>query len=87
MTPLEALGIISALLALLAFVLNEYGILDKDDISYDALNLVSGVGLFYYAYAIHGVPFMITNAVWALVSGIDVARYFLKKGRAVKSGR
>ena len=85
MTGLEILGICSALLTLSAFIMNQYGYLDKDDIRYDALNMVAGLGLVAYAISIHGVPFILTNSVWSIVSGIDVARYFIRKRRDVKS--
>ena len=85
MNGLELLGILSALLTLSAFIMNQYGYLDKDDIRYDVLNMFSGIGLVIYAISIHGVPFILTNTVWAIVSGIDVAKYFLKRGRGAKS--
>jgi hypothetical protein len=75
MTALEMLGILSALLTLSAFIMNQYGFLDKDDVRYDLMNMFSGIGLVIYAISIHGIPFILTNSVWAIVSGIDVARY------------
>ena len=81
MEPIELLGIGSALLALIAFVGNEYGKLNAKSFWYDALNFLSAAGLFVYAYTEWVVPFMITNSVWAFVSGMDVLRYFLKKRR------
>ena len=79
MSPLELLGIGSALLTLSAFIANEYGWLSNDDFLYDFINLISGSGLFFYAYLSGVVPFMITNSVWALVSGIDVVKHLLKR--------
>ena len=73
------LGILSALLTLSAFIANEYGKLSADSIWYDTINFVSGLGLFIYAYHEGVLPFMLTNGVWALVSGIDVGRYLLHK--------
>ncbi len=82
MDGLEMLGILSALLALTAFIANEYGKLTNESFLYDLLNLLAGLGLVVYAISIHGVPFIITNAVWALISGVDVVRYLVKgKGR------
>ncbi len=78
MEAIEILGIGSALLALVAFVGNEYGQLKASSFWYDALNFLSAAGLFVYAYTEWVVPFMITNSVWALVAGIDVIRYFQK---------
>lgn len=79
MESIEILGIGSALLALIAFVGNQYGRMKASSFWYDALNFLSAAGLFVYAYAEHVVPFMITNSVWAFVSGMDVLRYFLKR--------
>jgi len=78
MNGLEILGILSALMALIAFVLNQYHKWNNDNIWYDTLNLLAGVGLVIYALTIHALPFVLTNSVWAVVSGVDVARYFLK---------
>ena len=78
MAPIEILGIGSALLALIAFAGNEYGFMRATSFWYDALNFLSAVGLFTYAYTQGVVPFMITNSVWAFVSGMDVLRYLLK---------
>ena len=85
MNNLEILGIFSALLTLSAFIMNQYGMLGNEDIRYDAMNMFAGLGLVLYAVSIHAVPFMLTNTVWALVSGIDVVKYFLRKGKGVKS--
>ena len=85
MTDLEILGILSALLTLSAFIMNQYGFLSNDDIRYDAMNMFAGIGLVFYAVSISAVPFMLTNSVWAVISGIDVVKYFLKKRRSVKS--
>lgn len=81
---MEILGILSALLALVAFVCNQYGIWRNDNFWYDLFNFLSGVGLVIYAVSIGGVPFILTNSVWALVSGIDVARSLWKKARGAK---
>lgn len=81
MQPIEILGIGSALLALFAFAGNEWGYMRAKGFWYDAINFLSAVGLFAYAYTQGVVPFMITNSVWGLVSGIDVLRHLLKKRR------
>lgn len=78
MGALEILGIGSALMALWAFIGNQYGKLKNDSIWYDGLNFLSGLGLVTYAAYEGVIPFMITNSVWALVSGVDVAKYLLK---------
>ncbi|MEK7132624.1 MAG: hypothetical protein AAB830_01085 [Patescibacteria group bacterium] len=75
MTNIEGLGIASAFLTLSAFVANEYGKLTTESFWYDFINFVSAVGLGFYAYSIGAIPFIITNSVWGLVSGIDVIKY------------
>lgn len=87
MAPIEILGIGSALLALVAFVGNEYGKLKAEYFWYDALNFLSAFGLFVYAYDQWVVPFMLTNSVWAFVSGIDVLRHLLKARGLKKRGK
>ena len=79
MNNLEILGILSALLALVAFVGNEYHKLNSESVWYDLLNFLSGVGLVIYALSIGAIPFVITNTVWALVSGIDLVKYARKR--------
>ncbi len=86
MTGLEMLGVASALVTLSAFVANEFGYLTSDDFLYDLLNMVSSMGLFTYAYSTGGVPFMITNSVWFLVSAMDVIKY-LVRGKPKKRRR
>ncbi len=81
MEPLLLLGVLSALLILALFVANQYGWLSNDGVWYDALNLVGASGLLYYAIVTDAVPFILTNGAWALVSGIDVLRYWWKRRR------
>lgn len=75
MSGIEILGIFSALLALIAFVGNQYGMLRNDDFSYDLLNFLSAIGLMAYAFSTNALPFIMTNTVWAMVSGVDVIKY------------
>lgn len=79
MDSIEILGILSALLILFVFIANEYGQVSSESIWYDLINLIGGLGLLIYAYVQGVVPFMLTNGVWALVSGIDVAKYLYKR--------
>ena len=86
MSPIEIVGILSALMTLCAFVANEWGKLSAESILYDTLNLFAAVGLFAYAWYLDAVPFMLTNAVWGIVSGVDVVKY-LVRGQGLKSRR
>ncbi len=76
MEPIEIVGILSAFLTLTAFVGNEYGKLTAESIVYDGLNFIASLGLLLYAAHLGTLPFMITNSVWAIVSGFDVVKYF-----------
>ncbi|MDO8481509.1 MAG: hypothetical protein Q7S75_00285 [bacterium] len=75
---IEILGLISALLALSAFVANERDILKNDNVWYDLLNFLAGLGLVIYALSIHALPFVLVNGAWAVVSGIDLVKYACK---------
>lgn len=66
------IGLIGAVLVLVAFVLNEWGRLDRDDISYDALNAIGGACLAYYAYLLGSIPFLILNLIWTGVALRDL---------------
>ena len=79
MGGMEILGISSALVTLSAFMANQFGYLSNEDFLYDFLNMISGAGLFVYAYSTGVIPFMITNSVWFLVSASDVVRYVTGK--------
>lgn len=79
MDPLEVLGIGSAFAVLYAFIGNEYGKFPARSYTYDLLNLGGSLGLFFYAFATGVIPFMLTNAVWAAVSGLDVLRHLRKR--------
>ncbi len=81
METIEILGVLSALLTLSAFVANEWGKLSAESFWYDFLNLVASIGLLTYAIHADAVPLILTNAVWGIVSGIDVIKYlFRRKG-------
>ena len=79
MSSIEILGILSAVLTLSVYIANQYGKLNVNNFWYDFANFISSIGLFAYAYSLDAVPFLITNTVWGLVSGIDVAKYLLKR--------
>lgn len=66
------IGVIGAVLVLVAFALNEWGKLDHDDVSYDALNAIGGACLAFYAYLLGSVPFLILNLIWTGVAVRDL---------------
>lgn len=71
-------------MTLSAFVANEWGNLSAESIAYDLTNLLASIGLLIYAVHAGAIPFILTNAVWAFVSGIDVVRFLLKRKSAKK---
>ena len=75
MTIIEALGFVSALAALFAFIANERNILKNDSLWYDLLNFLAGLGLVTYAFSINALPFVLINGVWAFISGMDLIKY------------
>jgi len=87
MDPLEVLGIGSAFMILYAFVANEYGTLSVRSLTYDALNFLGSIGLFIYAFQTGVIPFMVTNSVWACVSGLDVYKHMRRRSRKVRPMR
>lgn len=84
MDPLEVLGLGSAFMVLYAFVANEYGTLSVRSLTYDMLNFLGAVGLFIYAFQTGVIPFMVTNSVWACVSGLDVYKHMLRRSKRYK---
>lgn len=87
MDPLEVLGIGSAFMVLYAFVANEYGTLSVRSLTYDLLNFFGAAGLFLYAFQTGVVPFMVTNSVWACVSGLDVFKHVRRRFRKARPMR
>lgn len=79
MDLLIIIGVVGALLALAAFVGNELEWVSAKSFAYDLVNFVSALMLLYYAFTTRAYPFVLTNSVWALVSGIDVFKYLLKR--------
>ena len=73
---------LSAGILLLSFAANQYGFMSRESLWYDVANLLAGIGLLAYAWWLGSVPFVLINAVWAAVSGVDVVRDLLrlKKG-------
>ena len=79
MNYIQVIGIVSAVVELSVFVLNQYGKISNENIWYDIINFVCGIGLTVYALSINAFPFIITNTIWALVSLGDVVKYFYSK--------
>ena len=73
------IGITGASLILLAFFLNQTGKWSVGNVKYDFLNGVGSLLMVIYAVLLDSIPFLILNAVWALVSLKDVFKYLVKR--------
>ena len=62
------IGSVGALLLLVAFALEKFGVLKNDSSAYDVLNLVGAGFLTWYAFLLNCWPFIILEGVWALVA-------------------
>lgn len=79
------IGSTGALLLLIAFGLNEAHVWDENERRYDLANLAGAGLLVAYAWLIHSYPFLILNAVWALVALRDVLKW--KTGKTLPRPR
>lgn len=70
---LTLIGACGAALILVAFVANEFGKLTARSLAYDLLNLAGAGFLLWYGVALAAWPFVVLNAIWALVAFRDVA--------------
>lgn len=68
------IGFLGAGILLLAFVLNNFKVLTRDDLLFDLLNAVGAGLMVWYALLIGSVPFAILNAAWALIGIWDVLK-------------
>lgn len=66
------IGIAGATLVLIAFILEQTHRWKNTDLKYDITNAVGSILLVVYALLLRSYPFLILNAVWALVSLKDV---------------
>lgn len=74
------IGVLGAGLLLVAFVLNQFRMLDRESLTYDALNFVGGALLVWYAILLQSIPFLVLEGVWAIVSLRDVLLRLARKG-------
>ncbi len=75
----DIFGTTGVALLLMAFFLNLFGIIQKENKGYILLNL-TGAALACYASVLIGfLPFVILEGTWALVALIALARPWVKK--------
>ncbi len=77
------LGIIGAVLILVAFALVEFKIWKTEMTRYDLVNFFGSAVLVYYGILIKGYPFVILNTIWALVSLRSIIIDILKMKKTV----
>ncbi len=68
------IGTAGMILILLAFVLDLLNKLDDDTKLYNLMNLAGAALLFYYAYYLFSLPFMILQSVWAGFAGYKLIK-------------
>ena len=73
------IGVVGAGLLLIAFVGNELGKLNSEDLGYDVLNFIGAALLAWYAVLLESWPFLILEGVWALVALRDVFKDLARK--------
>lgn len=73
------IGTAGTIFILIAFVFNQTHRWRDDDIIYDLFNLIGGLLLITYSFLLKTYPFLVLNAVWSLVSLMDLINDFHKK--------
>lgn len=73
------IGTIGGLMILAPFLLNQFDVWSNDDWKYDFVNAGGSIFLCLYAVLLESPVFFVLNAIWALVSIIDVIIYFIAK--------
>lgn len=78
---LNTLGLLGMLLILTAFAMNEFGKWSAETFRYDLLNAIGATLLVIYGIPAKVWPFVILNAVWAIIGWRDVVKYTLKSSK------
>lgn len=66
-------------LILVAFSLNTFGVLSREDRSYFVLNLFGGLLASVGAWLIHSMPFLVLEITWTVVAIVGLAKSFHRK--------
>ena len=81
MSNIDWIGSIGVFMILLAYVLNAFGKLEPNNLTFILLNLI-GSSLACTASALMNyLPFIILEAVWALVSFVSLINYFRRNNK------
>lgn len=81
LSPTTLIGVLGALIILVCFVGNEIGKFDRGSLGYDSANAFGSLLLLVYAYLLGSWPFLILNAIWALVSLRDVIKTLAQRSK------
>lgn len=79
MTQVDWIGSIGVFMILLAYVLNAFGKLEHNNLSFILLNLIGSALACTASVLMNYMPFIILEAVWALVSFVSLINYFRKR--------
>lgn len=84
-------GIAGLIIVLVAFVMEQTGRWQEDDLLYDGANFLGSLLLVIYAILGNAVPFIVLNVVWGGYSLYDVIldlrKEYAKKHHLLKSKR
>ena len=75
MNTVDWLGFVGVFQILLAYVLNIFGKLEKNDLTFILLNLIGASLACLASIIMEYMPFIILEGVWALVSFIALLKY------------
>ncbi|WP_413468695.1 CBU_0592 family membrane protein [Lutibacter sp.] len=70
------LGFIGVFLILLAYFLNTFGIIGTKNLNFILLNLIGSILACLASVLLKYVPFVLLEAIWAIVSLISLLKYF-----------
>ncbi|MGH7268235.1 MAG: CBU_0592 family membrane protein [Candidatus Rokuibacteriota bacterium] len=70
----QILALAGALLILAAYAGNQYGLLDRRDVLYNAMNLVGAVILTAVAYRARLWGFVLLEGVWSILTIVPLVR-------------
>jgi len=59
-----AIGTIGMIFLLVAFALNLFKKITQDSLIYNIFNIIGAGFLFYYAYTLNSIPFLILESIW-----------------------
>lgn len=75
------IGIAGATLILIAFYFNQTRKWSADDLVFDSVNFAGSLLMVIYSVLLESIPFLILNAIWALVSLKDILEHVLQKNK------